>query len=141
VQELRVNLQQPQGINCKMVRNKELLDLFSNGKLCGPGPQRGEPAAQLRSMVDRRQCGQEARWCFAGVGRRGQGRQGKARGRLTRVRVAEERWRKTHAVPLERMRELESERRTCGGGRESSKVYIGGRGRAEEVAMGGNQRC
>jgi hypothetical protein len=75
------------------------------------------------------------------IGRRGQGRQGKARGRLTRVRVAEERWRKTHALPLEQMRELEIERRTCGGGRESSGVYIGGRGRAEEVAMGGNQRC
>jgi hypothetical protein len=43
------------------------------------------------------------------------------------------RWQKTHVLwALERGRELESERRRCCGGWESSRVYIGGRGSVGE---------
>jgi hypothetical protein len=48
---LRVDLQHSQGLQCKMVENIIFLDLFSNGKFGGQGPQHVDLAARFRSTA------------------------------------------------------------------------------------------
>jgi hypothetical protein len=49
----------------------DFLDLFSNGKSGGPGPQHVDQAARLGSTVDLGDADKRARWHLAGVRRAG----------------------------------------------------------------------
>jgi hypothetical protein len=66
-QGLQCNLQQARGLICKFHGNAIFLELFSNGKIYGPGPLHHGLVVQPRSMVERRRSGEDARWLFVGA--------------------------------------------------------------------------